>query len=190
MAISNKYEGNYRKPGTVGFPLKNVETKISEDGELYIRTAGMFKEYYNKPDKTKEEFDGDGWFKTGDCAVIDDEGYYKIEGRKSIDIIKYGGYKISALEIERVFLENECIRECVVLGVDDETYGQKIGMMVVLKDGVDAASVTLDVLREWAKDKMAKYKMPEMLLIVDDIPKNAMGKVAKKSLVSLFDKDS
>merc|ERR1712130_177581 len=147
----------------------------------------MFKEYYNKPNKTIDEFTEDGWFKTGDCAVIDDEGYYKIEGRKSIDIIKYGGYKISALDIEQVFLEHEDIKEIVVLGVPDEVYGEKIGAIVVTNDGVEGDSMA-DEFKQWGKDKIAKYKIPELWLKVDEIPKNAMGKVAKKSLISLFEK--
>ena len=189
MVISQKYNQDiaYRKPGTVGFPMRNVQTKITEENELYIKSATLFKEYYNKPEKTKEEFTQDGWFKTGDCCIIDDEGYYKIEGRKSIDIIKYGGYKISALDIERVFLENDQLKEVVVIGIPDETYGERIGAIVVLKDGVDKDNVTMDSLRNWAKDKIAKYKLPEMLLIVDEIPKNAMGKVAKKGLIPLLE---
>jgi len=191
MVLSQKYMEDqdkkiYRKAGTVGFPMKNVETKITEDGELYIKSATMFKEYYNKPEKTKEEFTEDGWFKTGDCAVIDDEGYYKIEGRKNIDIIKYGGYKISALDIERTFLEHGLIKEIVVMGVPDETYGERIAALIVLKENVKKTQVNAEELRKWARDKIAKYKIPELILLVDDVPKNAMGKVAKKSLVPLF----
>eukprot|EP01083_Nonionella_stella_P063090 163990_1 len=193
MCLSNKYDIDkanhvYRKPGTVGFPLRNVETKINEeDGELFIKTDTMFKEYYNKPDKTKDEFTDDGWFKTGDCVSIDEEGFYRIEGRKSVDIIKYGGYKISALDIEREFLENERIKEIVVLGVPDPIYGHKIAAIVVLKhDEKDADTVHF---KDWAKNQMASYKIPELWMIMDDIPKNAMGKVNKKELISLFQKD-
>lgn len=188
MALSNPLHGG-RKPGFVGKPLPGVEARVHADpadfadqgedkrGELEIRGKNLFKEYWNKPEETKKSFTQDGWFKTGDMVSVED-GNYKIIGRLSTDIIKSGGYKISALEIEAVLLQNPQIKECAVIGIPDETYGEKIAAVVVLKTG----SITLEELREFAKDRLANYKLPVVLKIVDALPRNAMGKVVKGEL--------
>jgi malonyl-CoA/methylmalonyl-CoA synthetase len=176
MALSNPLHGE-RKPGFVGKPLPGVEAMTDTEGELLIKGKNLFKEYWNKPEETKKSFTKDGWFKTGDMVSVED-GNYKIVGRLSTDIIKSGGYKISALEIEAVLPEHPQIKECAVVGMPDEVYGEKIMAVVVMKDGM----ITLEELREFAKDKLANYKLPSILKIVEALPRNAMGKVVKGEL--------
>ncbi|KAL4026560.1 hypothetical protein IC575_014996 [Cucumis melo] len=198
MAISNPLNGQ-RKIGTVGKPFPGVEAKIVADdgsttgssleGELCIRSPSMFKEYWKLPKVTKESFIDGGFFKTGDAARLDEDGYYIILGRLSADIMKVGGYKLSALEIESVILQHPSVTECCVLGLPDKDYGERVCAIVVLQantkttipDGSNP-SMSLDELRTWAKDKLAPYKLPTMLLLKDSLPRNAMGKVNKKEL--------
>lgn len=138
MALSNSYE-NERFPGCVGKPLSGVEVKVIEEkveasdrtGELYVKGENVFLEYWNKPKATQEAFDN-GWFKTGDIVEINKIGIYRIVGRRSVDIIKTGGYKVSALEIEEVLREHTAIGECAVSGIEDETYGQIIIALIIL----------------------------------------------------------
>jgi malonyl-CoA/methylmalonyl-CoA synthetase len=131
-------------------------------------------------------FNSDGWFKTGDIAAVDDCGDYCLVGRASVDVIKSGGYKISALEIERVLLEHPEIEECAVLGVPDHSgvYGEDVCAMVVLKPA--SIGLSLTSLNQWCKSRIASYKTPRQLLVVPEIPRNAMGKVNKKALRSHF----
>jgi malonyl-CoA/methylmalonyl-CoA synthetase len=124
-------------------------------GELLVKSEGVFKEYYNRPEATKKEFTNDGWFKTGDmCAYSLDKGKFKILGRKSSDIIKSGGYKISAISVETVLLGHPDIKECVVVGLEDQKWGQKVAAIVILREG---KSVTVDSLKKWAADKLPQY---------------------------------
>jgi len=184
--------------GFVGFPLPSVEVKIvdaetkstitnpNEPGDLLIKGPSTFKEYFNRPEATKKTFTEDGWFITGDTALFDEFGYYKICGRTSVDIIKSGGYKISALDIERVILGNGKVKECAVVGIPDEEYGERIGALLVLHDN---ESMTLVELQDFCSKELAKYKLPTRLLVLpkgEEIPKNAMGKVSKKPLIKLF----
>ncbi|RIA98255.1 hypothetical protein C1645_870809 [Glomus cerebriforme] len=199
MALSHEYDEEKRFEGCVGLPLPNVQVRlISEDGknvtnltetpgEIQIKGQNVFKEYWNKPEATQKEFTQDGWFKTGDIAIITEkEKVYKILGRNSVDIIKSGGYKISALEIERVLLSHPNILDVCVVGVEDPEWGQRIGAIIVLKD--EDTKMDLTILRKSLKNKLANYKIPSLLKIVQELPKNAMGKVNKKELVKLFDK--
>lgn len=185
MALTNPYRGE-RIKGRVGYPFPNVKVKVNEStGELLVSGDQIFLEYFENEDATKNAFDEDGWFKTGDIVEVDENGSFKILGRMSVDILKSAGYKISALEIERVLLDHPNISEVAVVGVDDKEWGQIISAIVVLKDQSDV--LTLENLQEWLKDKMAKYKIPRKLLIVDEIPRNHMGKINKKSLLKLFE---
>ncbi len=104
-------------------------------------------------------------------------------GRQSVDIIKSGGYKLSALEIEAVLLEHPAIRECAVVGVADETWGEAVAAAVVLNDGL---KLDLESLRSWGSERLSKYKLPQQLLVVDALPRNAMGKVTKPAVAKLF----
>jgi malonyl-CoA/methylmalonyl-CoA synthetase len=203
MALSNPYQPvDERQAGHVGLPLPSVEVKIVDEesgqvvdtpntgGHLFVRGTNVFKEYLNRPDATEEAFDDDGFFDTGDVAEFNSElNSYRILGRGSVDILKVGGYKISALDIERVLLEHPDIAEVAIMGVADETWGERVGMLCRLKALSSGTTLSLDELKTWCEDKMSKYKIPSRLLLVDEIPKNAMGKVNKKDLVKLFDKE-
>jgi malonyl-CoA/methylmalonyl-CoA synthetase len=149
--------------------------------ELQVHGPTVFREYWNKPQATREAFI-DGWFRTGDITVVEG-GVYRILGRSSVDIIKSGGYKVSALEVEEVLRRHEAIAECAVVGVEDEEWGQRIAACVVLRRG---ASLDLPSLRAWSKERLAAYKSPSLLLVVDDLPRNAMGKVQKPAVATLF----
>ncbi|CAI9773607.1 unnamed protein product [Fraxinus pennsylvanica] len=203
MGISNPLKGE-RKGGTVGKPLPGVQAKIvaedgssdTEVGELYIKSPSLFKGYWKLPEVTKESFSDDGFFKTGDSARMDEDGYYVILGRTSADIMKVGGYKLSALEIEAVLLEHPAIAECCVLGLPDKDYGEAVCAIVVpaaelkrKRDEELKPALTLEELSIWAKVKLAPYKIPTRLLLWNALPRNAMGKVNKKHLKKKFADD-
>lgn len=187
MALSNPYDGE-RRAGTVGQALPGVSVQLFDEhdqpvrseatpGEIRIGGDSVMKEYWNNAEATAEGF-ADGWFRTDDIAVVED-GYYRILGRSSIDIIKSGGYKLSALEIEGVLLNHEAIREAAVIGLPDETWGEIVTAAVTLKDG---ASLDLAGLRQWCAGRMSAYKVPRRLRILEALPRNAMGKVIKTAL--------
>ncbi|CAG8700110.1 9806_t:CDS:10 [Gigaspora margarita] len=197
MALSHEYEIEKRYEGCVGVPLPGVQVRlISEDGkdvtnlveqpgELNVKGPNVFKEYLNRPEATKKEFTEDGWFKTGDVAMITaKEKVFKILGRKSVDIIKSGSYKLSALEIEKELLSHPDIQEISIVGIEDQEWGQKVGAIVVLKN--QESKLDLKQLREFGKDKLAHYKLPTLLKVINELPKNSMGKANKKELVKLF----
>ncbi|XP_067443124.1 malonate--CoA ligase ACSF3, mitochondrial [Thunnus thynnus] len=206
MALSNPLKGP-RIPGAVGLPLPGVDVRIAmnnttnttivegnhretqvrpglegKEGELLVRGHSVFKEYWNKPQETRESFTDDGWFKTGDTATFKD-GVYWILGRTSVDIIKSGGYKISALEVERHLLTHPDIIDVAVIGSPDATWGQKVTAVVQLKKG---QSLTLPELKTWAREHMAPYTIPTGLILVEGMPRNQMGKVNKKDLLRHF----
>ncbi|XP_010776561.1 acyl-CoA synthetase family member 3, mitochondrial [Notothenia coriiceps] len=206
MALSNPLKGP-RNPGAVGLPLPTVDVRIvmnntinttivegnhsetqvrpgleGKEGELLVRGPSVFTEYWNKPQETQESFTEDGWFKTGDTAVYRD-GVYWIMGRTSVDIIKSGGYKISALEVERHLLAHPGILDVAVIGAPDATWGQRVTAVVQLRKG---QSMTLEKLKTWARKHMVPYTIPTGLLLVDELPRNQMGKVNKKDLLRHF----
>jgi len=185
MALSNPLRGE-RRAGFVGQALPGVEVRIADEagkilegegssGELQVRGKNLFDRYYNNEKATRESFTDDGWFKTGDMVSFE-RGAFRIVGRLSTDIIKTGGYKVSALEIEDVLLRHPAIRECCVLGVADETWGERVAAVVVLRDH---KTLSLEELKEFARANLAPYKIPTLLKIVDALPRNAMGKVVK-----------
>jgi malonyl-CoA/methylmalonyl-CoA synthetase len=191
MALSNPYHGE-RRPGAVGQPLPKVQIRLKsesgnlvtgegEPGEIQVRGPGVFGEYWQRPKVTEESFD-DGWFLTGDMAVIED-GYYRIMGRLSVDIIKSGGYKLSALEIEAALLQHPAIQECAVIGVADDTWGEVVAVAAVVEQGEE---LDIERLRAWCRDRLSSYKIPKQLRVVDDLPRNAMGKVTKAAIAKMF----
>jgi malonyl-CoA/methylmalonyl-CoA synthetase len=188
MALSNPYEGE-RRPGAVGVPLPLVEVRLADEagavvtredvpGEIQVRGETVFQEYFGKPEATRASFTDDGWFKTGDVGLVE-RGYYRILGRASSDILKTGGYKVSALEIEEVLREHPKLAEVAVIGLDDEAWGQRVCLCAVLKPG---QAVDLAEIRAWAKQRLAVYKVPSVLKLLDGLPRNAMGKVNKGEL--------
>ncbi len=193
MALSNPLHG-IRKAGHVGIPLPEVEVKLIDEnqqsieeanvaGEIVVRGKSVFKEYWQRPEATQEIL-REGWFYTGDIAQRDEQGYYRILGRSSQDIIKTGGYKVSALEIEEILRTHNAISECAVIGIADETWGEIVAVSIVLKP--EAPQLTLEILRDWAKKHLAHYKVPSKMQVMEDLPRNSMGKVLKNQLKELF----
>ncbi len=190
MGLSNPLRGE-RRPGCVGNPLPGVEVRLVDEhavevpdgtpGELEVRGPNVFTEYWQRPRETREAF-RDGWFRTGDVAVVE-RGAYRLLGRTSVDIIKTGGFKVSALEIEEVLRTHPAIAECAVVGVDDADWGERVSAAVELKPG---ESLSLDELQGWAKTLLAPYKVPRALRSVAALPRNSLGKVVKPEVAGLF----
>jgi malonyl-CoA/methylmalonyl-CoA synthetase len=190
MALSNPLRGE-RVPGSVGKPLPRVEVQlVGENGELVapgtpgeieVRGPSVFAEYWGKPDATRDAF-REGWFRTGDTAIIEN-GVYRILGRTNIDILKTGGHKVSALEIEEALREHPAVAECAVVGIPDPEWGERVAAAVVLK-GDDA--LDLQSLRAWARELLAPHKLPSRLLVLDALPRNAMGKTVKPAIAALL----
>ncbi|HKM86660.1 MAG TPA: acyl-CoA synthetase [Terriglobales bacterium] len=198
MALSNPLRGE-RVPGSVGTPLPSVEVQLVGEngqpvgpgtpGEIEVRGPSVFAEYWGKPHATRDAFRG-GWFRTGDTAVVED-GVYRILGRTNIDIVKTGGHKVSALEIEEALREHPAIAECAVVGVPDPEWGERVAAAIVLKDVLndvlnDGDALDLPSLRTWARELLAAHKLPSRLLVLDALPRNAMGKVMKPAVAALF----
>ena len=189
MALSNAYDGE-RKPGYVGLPLPGVGLRLVEEdgseakegspGEIQIKGHSVFIEYWNRPLVTKEAF-VDGWFRTGDLSVFEN-GAYKILGRNSVDIIKSGGYKISALEIEEVLRTHPKIKDCGVLGIPDEEWGEVVAASLICPD----EKPDLQELGDWLRKKMPAYKIPRKYIFQHDLPRNTLGKVTKNELKKEF----
>ena len=191
MALSNPYAGE-RRAGYVGKALPGVSVRLVDEegnsvveegspGEIHVRGDSVFLEYWDNASATREAFDN-GWFRTGDIAVLED-GYYRIMGRSSVDIIKSGGYKLSALEIEGVLLNHAAIAEVAVVGVPDSTWGEAVAAVAVLKPG---ESLNLAQLKNWCSERMSSYKIPKILKLADALPRNAMGKVTKQKVSALL----
>lgn len=211
MALSNPLHG-VRVPGSVGTPLPGVEVCIAsesfrdgapsytihaqgdenstqvtpglegQEGELLVKGPSVFREYWNRPKETADAFTPDGWFRTGDTAAYKD-GVYWIKGRTSVDIIKNGGFKISALEVERQLLTHPHITDVAVIGAPDMVWGQRVSAVVKLRRG---EMLSVRDLKEWARDTMAPYSIPTELIVVEEIPRNQMGKINKKELLKRF----
>ncbi|MEX0698797.1 MAG: acyl-CoA synthetase, partial [Acidimicrobiia bacterium] len=191
MALSNPLRGE-RIPGHVGRPLPGVEARLVDEhdqpvgdgvvGEVQIRGDNVFLEYWDRPEATEAAFASGDWFRTGDVAVCHD-GLYRILGRASIDIIKTGGEKVSALEIEAVILTHEQVEECAVVGLDDPEWGQRLVAAVV---PISGQVPTAESLRGWCRERLAPYKVPKDWHLVTELPRNAMGKVTKPDLVRLL----
>jgi malonyl-CoA/methylmalonyl-CoA synthetase len=178
-------------PGSVGTPLPGVEVQLVGEnakqvapgtaGEIEVRGPTVFTEYWGKREATRAAF-RDGWFRTGDTAIIEN-GVYRILGRTNIDILKTGGNKVSALEIEEVLREHPAVTECAVVGLHDKEWGERVAAAVVLNNG---DVLDLPSLRTWARERLAPHKLPSRLLVLDALPRNAMGKVIKASVIALF----
>ena len=154
--------------------LNKIVKKVLKEEIPYFPTNDT------KSQETKKEFTADGWFKTGDIAVVDD-GYYRIVGRSSVDIIKSGGYKISALEIEEVLREHASIKDYAVVGIENDEWGELVVTAVEVAEGFDSAAIN-----SWIRERMPAYKTPKRYLVVDALPRNAMGKVVKNDVKKLF----
>jgi malonyl-CoA/methylmalonyl-CoA synthetase len=186
MGLSNPLRGE-RVPGEVGRPLPGVEARLVDDGgvplgegepgEIQIKGPTVFSLYWERPEATAEAFTDDGWFRTGDTAVVEN-GRYRILGRSSVDILKSGGEKISALEIEDVLLRHDAVGEAAVVGIDDEEWGQRVVAVVVATAPVEA-----EELKEWCRAHLAAHKVPKAYLFTETIPRNPLGKTLKPDVV-------
>ncbi len=196
VGITNSLHGP-RFAGCVGLPLPTVETRITgegpehpeaETGELWIRGPSVFAGYHQREEETTKAFvadpaGGDPWFRTGDTVTRDGslEGApFKILGRTSVDILKSGGYKLSALEIEEVLREHPAVLEVAVVGVADEAWGERVVACVVQRTQPACDGATL---RAFARERLAAYKVPKDVIFLSELPKNALGKVVKPELV-------
>jgi malonyl-CoA/methylmalonyl-CoA synthetase len=192
VGLTNPLHGE-RRPGMVGHPLRTVETRIKDErgkdaaeGELWVRGPSVFALYHERPEATVQAFFEDAdrgrpWFRTGDTVTRDAAGYYRILGRTSVDILKSGGYKLSALEIEEVLREHPAVAEVAVIGLPDPTWGDKVVACVVARPGMEASCGEV-VLRAFAKERLAPYKVPKEVVLFSELPRNAVGKVLKPEL--------
>jgi malonyl-CoA/methylmalonyl-CoA synthetase len=187
MNTSVRADGD-RRPGTVGVPLPGVSVRLTDDdgavldepgaiGEIQVRGSNLFTEYLNRPDATAEAF-ADGWFRTGDVGMRDPDGYYRIVGRKATDIIKSGGYKIGAGEIENVLLEHPAVAEVAVTGEPDDDLGERIVAWVVPAGAPPEAAELVDHVARL----LTPHKRPRQVRFVESLPRNDMGKVVKRAL--------
>ncbi len=188
ITLSTRADGE-RRPGWVGLPLAGVQTRlVNEDGSpvphdgetigsLQVQAPTLFDGYLNRPDATAEAFDPDGWYRTGDAAVIDAGGMHRIVGRESVDLIKSGGFRVGAGEVETVLLGHPGVAEVAVVGLPDEDLGQRIVAFVV--GDADPAE-----LIQFVAEQLSIHKRPREVRLVDALPRNAMGKVVKKELMT------
>jgi malonyl-CoA/methylmalonyl-CoA synthetase len=189
MNTSVRADGE-RRPGTVGLPLDGVELRIVDEdgqpvdawdgetvGEIQVRGRNLFTEYLNRPDATAGAFDG-GWFRTGDIATRDPDGYVRIVGRKATDIIKSGGYKIGAGEIENVLLEHPDVAEAAVTGEADDDLGERIVAWIV----PGARTPGEQELADHVARQLSPHKRPRVVRFRESLPRNDMGKLKKREL--------
>ncbi|HEY6574311.1 MAG TPA: acyl-CoA synthetase [Mycobacterium sp.] len=187
ITLSTLADGE-RRPGWVGLPLAGISSRLVDDagaevphdgetiGRLEVRGPTLFDGYLNAPEATAEVFDADGWYRTGDVAVVDGGGMHRIVGRESVDLIKSGGYRIGAGEIETVLLAHAGVNQVAVVGIPDDDLGQRIVAFVV----GDAEPTDLI---DFVAQQLSVHKRPREVRVVDDLPRNAMGKVMKKELI-------
>lgn len=187
ITLSTRVDGE-RRPGYVGGPIAGVETRIRDDdgnevdhdgetiGGLQVRGDTLFDGYLNLPGKTAETMTDDGWFVTGDAVTIGPDGFHRIVGRASVDIIKTGGYKVGAGEVEAALLSHPAVQEVAVIGVPDDDLGERIVAFVV------GAGVTDQLLIDHVASQLSVHKRPREIRSVATLPRNAMGKVQKQQL--------
>jgi malonyl-CoA/methylmalonyl-CoA synthetase len=194
VGATNPLDPARRRPGSVGLPPRTVEARIVDEagrdmdagpGELWIRGPSVFKGYLGREQASRDAFADGGWFKTGDVAERAADGYVRLLGRTSVDILKSGGYKLSALEIEEALRENPAVAEVAVVGLPDEAWGERVVAVVVPAKGREAECAE-SALRSWSKERIAPYKVPRQVIIVAALPRNALGKVVKPELVAVI----
>jgi len=176
-----------RKPGTIGVAIPGCEMRcvdlegnevpVGEVGEIAIRGDNVMKGYWGKPDATAEAIP-DGWFRTGDLATMDDEGYFTIVDRKK-DMILRGGMNVYPREVEELLYTHPDVLEVAVVGMPDDLLGEQVGAAVALRPG---ASVTPEELVEWSKERIAAYKYPRKVWIVSELPKGPTGKILRREV--------
>jgi len=184
MLVSNPYDGD-RRPGSVGIPLPGVEALLDPDGgEILVRGPNVFAGYWGRPEATAEAFTddpggGDPWFRTGDLGAVDDDGYLSIVGRAR-ELIISGGFNVYPREVDDALGLHPAVGEVAVAGVPSEEWGEEVVAWVVPADGHDGPAV--DELRDFAREHLAAYKLPRRVVVVDALPRNALGKVTRHEL--------
>jgi long-chain acyl-CoA synthetase len=186
---SFNHPGRERKPGSIGTPVDGVEMKLVDElgdevapgavGEVAIRGHNVMKGYWRNPEATFDAISGDGWFRSGDLATVDEDGYFFIVDRKK-DMIIRGGYNVYPRELEEVFYSHPAVREAAVVGVPHDELGEEVAAAVALEPG---SQVTEDELRDFVKEQVAAYKYPRIVWFLDELPKTATGKILKRELV-------
>ena len=176
-----------RKPGSIGVPVRGVEMKLVDDdgkdveegevGEIAIKGENVMKGYWGRDEDTEEAIP-DGWFRSGDMAKQDEDGYFFIVDRKK-DLIIRGGYNVYPREVEEALYEHEAVAEVAVIGIQDDDLGEEVGAAVALKDGDD---VDEEELQAFAKERLAAYKYPRAVWIVDELPKGPTGKILRREV--------
>jgi malonyl-CoA/methylmalonyl-CoA synthetase len=184
MIMSNPYEGE-RRAGSVGPPLPGVSARVVDEngavvgndvvGEVEIRSPHVIREYWRRPDATASAF-RDGWFRTGDLGVRSADGYYTLRGRRG-DLIISGGFNIYPREIEELLLEDQRVREATVVGAPDELRGEVPIAYIVADEGVDVSQ-----LEATCRAQLASFKVPRAFVLIDALPRTALGKVQKHLL--------
>jgi long-chain acyl-CoA synthetase len=177
-----------RKPGSIGTPIQGVEMQVwdeqgnelpqGEVGEIVIRGHNVMKGYWERPEATAEAINNDGWFRTGDMARVDEDGYFFIVDRKK-DLIIRGGYNVYPREVEEVLYEHPAIQEAAVVGIPDDALGEEVGAVVVLKEG---GSLDAQEVKAYVKEQVAAYKYPRKVWFVDELPKGPTGKILKREI--------
>jgi long-chain acyl-CoA synthetase len=184
---SFNHPGRQRKPGSIGTPIEGVEMRLVDDeggdvapgavGEIAIRGHNVMKGYWQKEEATREAIP-DGWLRTGDMAVVDEDGYFSIVDRKK-DLIIRGGFNVYPREIEEVLYEHPAVKEVAVIGVPHPALGEEIAAAVVLKEGAQA---TPEELQSFVKQRVAAYKYPRHVSTFDSLPKGPTGKLLKREI--------
>jgi long-chain acyl-CoA synthetase len=177
-----------RKPGSIGLPVDGIEMRAVDEegaevaqgdvGEIAIRGHNIMKGYWQRPDATAEVLDADGWFRTGDMGRIDEDGYFFIVDRKKELVIR-GGYNVYPREVEEVLYEHPAVREAAVIGIPHDELGEEVGAAVALKEGADASAADV---RAFVKERVAGYKYPRHVWLVDELPKGPTGKILKREI--------
>ncbi|NLT05559.1 MAG: long-chain fatty acid--CoA ligase [Solirubrobacterales bacterium] len=177
-----------RKPGSIGTPIAGVEMRLVDDdgnpppagepGEIAIRGENVMKGYWERPDATAEVVDGDGWFRTGDVATVDEDGFYFIVDRKK-DMIIRGGYNVYPREVEEVLYAHPAILEAAVVGIPHPDLGEEVAAAVVLAEGGGASA---EEIRAYCKEQVAAYKYPRAIWFLDELPKGPTGKILKREI--------
>lgn len=175
MNVSNPYDGD-RRPGSVGLPLPGVEFQLAPNSEILLRGPNIFRGYWQRPDATAEAFTDDGWFRTGDLGVLDDDGYLRIVGR-SKDLIITGGYNVYPREVEDVLRQHPAVSDAAVAGLPSPEWGETVAAWIIPHGELDP-----DDLLVFAAARLASYKRPRSVHVVADFPRNALGKVLKHEL--------
>ncbi len=176
-----------RKPGSIGVPVRGVELKLVDDegkdveegevGEIAIRGENVMKGYWQREEETDKAIP-DGWFLSGDMAKRDEDGYYFIVDRKK-DLIIRGGYNVYPREVEEALYEHDDVAEVAVVGISHDELGEEVGAAVALKEG---GTVTESELQDFAKERLAAYKYPRVLWLVDQLPKGPTGKILRREV--------